>query len=195
MLGSLLAGLAPIALGAGTLLQMNALRNQQRMQNEANARYAAQLRGYSDEANDIFRNSLAQSNIDRTQETVDNARDVRVQDYRDFAAADGFDPTMPGLENMPTIVGQDAARTLGERLSEAEKRIRAQAYLYGFGDRNLDRGIELQRANELQTNLGLYGRGARMVRDTGLNAAQNAGGSLLGDLLVGGGMLGMSYGG
>lgn len=194
MLGSLLGGgLGPALLGVGTILQMRALDNARRSREAANRAYADSMRRYSDESNDLFQESLAKSDIDRTQETIDDATARRVQDYTDFTSTDTFDPIIPGQDNAPRVVGADAARQLGDELRRAEDRIRAQARLYGFGDRNLGRGIELQRTNELQQNLGLYGRGARLARDARVGAADANSGSLLGDLLVGGGMIANAY--
>jgi len=194
MLGSLLSGgLGPALLGVGTLLQMRAMNNARRSRQAANRAFADQQRRYSDESNQLFQESLERSNIDRTQETMDEAAGRRVQDYTDFAATDTFDPIIPGQENAPRVVGADAARQLGDELRRVEDRIRAQARLYGFGDRNLGRGIELQRTNEQQQNLGLYSRGARLARDARAAAADANGGSLLGDLLVGGGAIANAY--
>jgi hypothetical protein len=190
-----LLALAIGALAGGTALQASAARSRDKADAAALRRYANKNKARSAEAQAQFEKSLTEQNAEKQTEQIDQKADQKVSrvDNMIEALAPTFDPLLPGADRAPKVVQATNAKSLAEGLARARANLKATATLEGFSGRTFDRGLQLNRNQDLYRQQAIFDRGDRDVMEAERAAAQFKGGNkaLLGDLLTMIGMIGL----
>jgi len=179
-----------VATGAGTAMQAaGARKSRKAMDAAANAERLRQ-RGYQQEADALFAESLSKQNAEQQMKGMSDAEATRLattQSAQQAAPVVGI----PTQGETPTVVADETSARVGTGNAQAAQDAATRAAMASFGDLQLGNALMNTRYGQQQGQIGRNMQGSAGVLGIEMDAASRRGDSLkgIGSLLNAGGQI------